>query len=121
VPPSKVFLIEDDDLIAWTTQWRLQKLGYTLSGRAANGQDALAKITANPPDVVLIDVNIAGAMDGISVAEHLNGNTRIPFIFITALSDDPTLSRAKATKPSGFLVKPFEDRNLRAAIEMAVK
>ena len=121
MPPSKVFLIEDDALIAWTTEWRLQKLGYVCSGRAASGKDAIARISADPPDVVLIDVNIEGEMDGIDVGEYLGKKTSIPFIFLTALSDSPTLARAKATKPNGFLVKPFEDKNLKAAIEMAVK
>jgi CheY-like chemotaxis protein len=121
VPPSRVFLIEDDDLIAWTTQWRLQKLGYICSGRATSGKAAIEKISADPPDIILIDVNIEGEMDGIDVGEYIGKKTRIPFIFLTALSDSPTLARAKATKPSGFLVKPFEDKNLNAAIEMALK
>jgi CheY-like chemotaxis protein len=121
MPPKNVFLIEDDDLIAWTTQWRLQRLGYVCSGKASSGQDAIAQISAQPPDVVLIDINIDGPMDGIGVGEYLGRKTAIPFIYLTAHSDSPTLARAKATKPSGFLVKPFEDKNLRAAIEMAVK
>jgi CheY-like chemotaxis protein len=118
---AKVFLIEDDDIIARTTEWRLSRLGYTFCGRASEGRDALAQVQTSDPDLVLIDINLRGEPDGIAVAEHIRAQSAVPFIFLTALSDEETLARAKATGPRGYLVKPFQDHNLRAAIEMALR
>jgi CheY-like chemotaxis protein len=118
---AKIFLIEDDEIIARVTEWRLTRLGYTCCGIAENGPDAIAKINASSPDVVLIDINLPGTMDGIVIADQLGKETVIPFIFLTGSVDAPTLARAKATNPCGYLVKPFDDNNLKAAIELALK
>jgi CheY-like chemotaxis protein len=118
---TNIFLIEDDPIISRTTEWRITRLGYTCCGIADNGPDAIAKINASSPDVILIDITLRGPMDGIAIADHLGKNTEIPYIFLTGSVDAPTLAQAKATNPRGYLVKPFDDNNLKAAIEMALK
>lgn len=120
VPGKKVFLIEDDDIIAKTTQWRLEKLGYEVCGIVSNGPDFFKKIPQVKPDIILIDINLKGPMDGIKIGSIVREQYHVPFIYLTVLSDDSILSRAKATKPDGYLTKPFQDKDLRVAIEMAL-
>jgi CheY-like chemotaxis protein len=117
---ASIFIVEDDDIIAKTTEWRLKKLGYEFSGRATNGKDAIEDISRNHPDLVLMDINLPGEIDGITAADIIIKTLNIPIIYMTARSDDETLHLAKATRPAGYLVKPFEDKDLRVAIEMAL-
>jgi len=117
---AKIFIVEDDDIIAKTTEWRLKKLGYEVSGRAINGKDAIEEITRKHPDLVLMDINLPGDIDGITAADIIRKTLDLPIIYITARSDDETLHLAKATHPAGYIVKPFEDKDLRVAIELAL-
>jgi two-component system, response regulator PdtaR len=117
---ARIFIVEDDDIIAKTTEWRLKKLGYEVSGRAVNGKDAVEAITRDLPDLVLMDISLPGDMDGITAAGIIRKTSNLPIVYMTARSDDETLHLAKATRPSGYLVKPFEDKDLRVAIEMAL-
>ena len=117
---TSIFIVEDDDIIAKTTEWRLKKLGYEVSGRAANGKDAIEEITRNPPDLILMDINLPGDIDGITAAEIIRKTLDLPIIYMTARSDDETLHLAKATRPAGYFVKPFDDKDLRVATGMAL-
>lgn len=117
---ASIFIVEDDDIIAKTTEWRLKKLGYEVAGRASSGKEAIEEITRTHPDLVLVDINLPGDLDGITVADIIRKTLEIPIIYMTARSDDETLHLAKATRPAGYLVKPFEDKDLRVAIEMAL-
>jgi len=118
---TRVFLVEDDDILAKTTEWRVRKLGYDFIGRAASGREAIGLIEGLHPDIILMDINLRGEMDGIVVAEIIRKQSAIPIIFLTANLDKETISRAKETGPKGYLVKPFDDTDLRVAIELAVK
>ena len=118
---KSVLLVEDDDIIARVEDWRLKNLGYTVCGRAINGADALKLIAEKKPDVVLMDINIKGDMDGIETTNMIKKEFSVPVIYVTSHSDGATLERAKATKPDGFILKPFEDNDLRIAIELALK
>jgi len=120
VTKARIFIVEDDDIIARTTEWRLKKLGYEVSGRAVNGKDAVEAITRTLPDLVLMDISLPGDMDGIAAAGLIRKTSNLPIIYMTARSDDETLHLAKGTQPSGYLVKPFEDKDLRVAIELAL-
>jgi CheY-like chemotaxis protein len=117
---ASIFIVDDDDIIAKTTEWRLKKMGYMVSGRATNGKDAIQEITRKHPDLVLMDINLPGDIDGITAADIIRKTLYLPIIYMTARSDDETLHLAKATRPAGYLVKPFEDNDLRVAIEMAL-
>jgi two-component system, response regulator PdtaR len=117
----KILLVEDDNVIAKIAEWRLKNLGYTLCGRATSASEAMELVVNSKPDLVLMDINIRGDMDGIETAKMIKKGFNIPVIYVTSHSDGPTLERARATKPDGFIVKPFDDTDLRVAIEMALK
>lgn len=121
LPGEKILIVEDDDIIARVEDWRLKNLGYTVCGRATNGAEAMELVVNNKPDVVLMDINIKGDMDGIETAKMIKKGFKIPVIYVTSHSDGATLERAKETKPDGFILKPFEDNDLRIAIQLALK
>jgi two-component system, response regulator PdtaR len=116
-----VLLVEDDNIIAKVAEWRLKNLGYTLCGRATTGAEAMELVVRNKPDIVLMDINIKGEIDGIETARMIKKGFNIPVVYVTSHSDGPTLERAKETQPDGFIMKPFEDNDLRVAIELALK
>ena len=117
---EKILIVEDDDIIARVEDWRLKNLGYTVCGRATNGAEAMELVANKKPDVVLMDINIKGEIDGIETARKIKKEFNIPVIYVTSHSDGATLIRAKETKPDGFILKPFEDNDLRIAIELAL-
>ena len=117
---EKILIVEDDDIIARIEDWRLKNLGYTVCGRATNGAEAMELVVNKKPDVVLMDINIKGDIDGIETARMIKKGFNIPVIYVTSHSDGATLVRAKETKPDGFILKPFEDNDLRIAIEFAL-
>jgi CheY-like chemotaxis protein len=118
---EKILLVEDDDIIARVEDWRLKNLGYTVCGRASNGAEAIELVADKKPDVILMDINIKGDMDGIETTKRIKKIYNVPVIYVTSHSDGATLERAKETKPDGFIIKPFEDNDLRVAIELALK
>lgn len=118
---EKILLVEDDDVIAKVADWRLNNLGYSVCGRATSGAEAMELVVNTKPDLVLMDINIKGEIDGIETAGMIKKGFNIPVVYVTSHSDGPTLERAKATRPDGFIVKPFEDNDLRVAIELALK
>jgi CheY-like chemotaxis protein len=121
VTRKKILLVEDDDIIAKVENWRLKNLGYEVTGRAVSGAEAMDLVVKTRPDLVLMDINIQGEMDGIETAKRIKKQFSIPVVYVTSHSDGPTLDRAKATQPDGFIVKPFEDNDLRVGIELALK
>ncbi len=118
---EKILLVEDDDVIAKVADWRLKNLGYTVCGRATTSTEALDLVVSAMPDLVLMDINIRGDIDGIETARMIKKGFNIPIVYLTSHSDGPTLERAKETKPDGFIIKPFVDNDLRVAIELALK
>jgi CheY-like chemotaxis protein len=121
VSDVSVLLVEDDNVIARVAEWRLKNLGYRVCGRAVSGAEAMELVVKSKPDVVLMDINLQGEIDGIETAKMIKKGFNIPVIYVTSHSDGPTLERAKATNPDGYIVKPFEDKDLRVAIELALK
>jgi len=117
---EKILLVEDDDVIARVEDWRLKNLGYTVCGRATTGAEAMELVVNARPDLVLMDINIKGDVDGIETARMIKDGFKIPVVYVTSHSDGPTLERAKATHPDGFIVKPFDDKDLRVAIQLAL-
>ena len=118
---ESVRIVEDDDIIARVEEWRLKNLGYGVSGRARTGAEAMELVGKSTPDLVLMDINLKGDIDGIETAKLIKKGFNIPVIYVTSHSDGPTLERAKATRPDGFINKPFDDKDLRVAIELAMK
>jgi CheY-like chemotaxis protein len=118
---ASVLIVEDDDILARVEDWRLKNLGYLISGRAATGAEAMEVVMNKQPDVVLMDINIRGTMDGIETAQMIKKGYNIPVVYMSSHPDDATVERAKATRPEGFIVKPFHDTDLRVALELALK
>ncbi len=116
----RVLIIEDEPLIAADIQMTLTGDNYTVVGIAYDGVRALDLLHSSQPDVVLVDIAIRGDKDGIDIAGIINANYKIPFIYVTSFADRETLERAKSTLPSGYVVKPFKDKDIITAIEMAI-
>lgn len=119
-PRTSVFIVEDEALIAMELRDRLAVHGYQVCGHAMRGEAAVAEIVSCRPDVVLMDIHLAGAMDGIETARHLRGQVDAAVIFLTAYSDDELLRKAGEADPYAYLVKPFEGRELHTTIQMAL-
>jgi len=115
-----VLIVEDEPVIASDIEMTLTGDDYTVMGIAYSSTKALDMLHRFRLDVVLLDIAIKGDKDGIEIARIINDKYKIPFIYITSFADKETLDRAKATFPSGYIVKPFKDRDIISAIEMAV-
>jgi PAS domain S-box-containing protein/putative nucleotidyltransferase with HDIG domain len=116
----RILVVEDESLVARDIQNMLRSLGYEVTDVVASGEQAIQKAAASVPDLVLMDIVLKGDIDGIAAAEKLWENYGIPVIYLTAYADDTTFERAKLTKPFGYLLKPFEERELQTTIEMAL-
>lgn len=117
---ATILIVEDEGLIAEDIKFNLEKLGHVVSGIVMNGDRALDAI-ANPDiDLVLLDINIKGSLSGIDLAEIIRTKYRLPFIFLTASTDDYTLDKAKATLPYGYIVKPFNELDLKVNVDFAL-
>jgi signal transduction histidine kinase len=116
---GRIFIVEDEALIAMELGDRLESLGYEVCGSAARGDIAVERIVALRPDLVLMDVNLAGAMDGVEAAQRLRELCAVPVVFLTAYSDPALIARATQAGASGYLIKPFQERELYATIEVA--
>jgi signal transduction histidine kinase len=117
---ARIFVVEDDAAIALLLQDRLAELGYEPCGTASSGADAIRKIEFARPDLVLMDISLSGRMDGIQTASKIRGSFNVAIVYVTGYSDPATLEQARATQPYGYLIKPFTDNDLRAAIEIAL-
>ncbi len=118
---TKILLVEDDEIVSRVAVWRLQKLGYEVCGAATNSADALKLAREHHPDLILMDIKIAGPTDGITTAKMLREITAAPLVYLTSQSDDEIIIQAAETQPAGFISKPFEDKDLRIAIEIALR
>lgn len=118
--PLKVFVVEDESLVAMDLEERLIKMGYLVCGIADTGEEALAAITSQQVDLVLMDIHLRDGVDGVDVASALRRASNVPVVFVTAHADETTLRRAGQAEPFGYVLKPFDERELRATIEMAL-
>lgn len=115
-----ILVVEDESIVAMDMERRLKGLGYDVLGRVLTGADAVVKAKELLPDVVLMDIHLKGEMDGIEAASRIHREHEIPVIYITAYSDDATLERAKKTQPYGYILKPFQEREIHSVIEMTL-
>jgi PAS domain S-box-containing protein len=118
--PARILIVEDDRVVARDIQQQLSRIGHTVVGMTARGEDALALARSAQPELVLMDIRLEGGVDGIEAARQVREECRIPVVFLTAYADDETVRRASLTEPFGYLLKPFEDSQLRTVIEMAL-
>ena len=117
---KQILVVEDEAIIARDLQRSLGRLGYAVPATARSGAEALGLLEESTPDLILMDIGLKGAMDGIELAQAVRERWHIPVIFLTSYSDEQTVDRAKATGPYGYLVKPFREGELRITIEVAL-
>ncbi len=117
---EKVLIVEDEGIVSLHIKKTLEGLGYAVSGIACSAEEAIMKAMEDRPDLVLMDIVLQGIVDGIDAAEKIRALFSIPVIYLTAYADEGTLQRAKLTGPSGYIVKPFKERDLHIAIEFAL-
>lgn len=116
-----LLVVEDEAVVAMDIAGQLRDMGYRVCGCVDNGRDAIVRARADRPDLVLMDVVLRGDMDGIAAAATIGAELQIPILFLTAYSDDQTVDRAAGAMPYGYLTKPFQGRELRAVIEVALR
>jgi CheY-like chemotaxis protein len=119
--PAAVLIVEDEMLIALATSSILSELGYEVTGIASSAEAAYQAAAARVPDLVLMDITLRGAVDGIEAGRVLKERFGVPILFVTAHSDGPTIDRAKTAGPIGYLIKPFSPKQLEQAVERAIE
>lgn len=117
---TRILIVEDQAIVAHDIRKKLETLGYGVAGIVASGEEAIQQTAARQPDLVLMDVQLEGAIDGTEAARYIHTAFDIPIIFITAHADAETLQRIKVTEPSGYILKPFNLQELAAVIELAL-
>jgi PAS domain S-box-containing protein len=117
---AKILIVEDEKIVAMDIQKSLESMGYHVCAMASSGEEAVQKAGETKPDLALMDIVLKGKMDGIQTAEQLSARFKTPIVYLTAYDDDNTLQRAKITTPYAYITKPFNDRELHIAIEMAL-
>ena len=115
----RILISEDEVIIAEDIAASLEELGYETCA-IDSGEDTIDMIRETRPDLVLLDINLRGGADGVDIGSRIKEEFNIPFIYLTAYADHATVDRAKKTEPDGFLVKPFDEKSLRSAIEIAL-
>jgi two-component system cell cycle sensor histidine kinase/response regulator CckA len=115
-----ILIVENEAIVAADLASKLKRLGYDVAGTAAGGEEALTLADDLQPKLILMDIRLDSTMDGIEAAELIRGRNDIPVIYLTAYSDSATLARAKLTGPFGYILKPFEERDLATQIELAL-
>jgi len=120
VANARIVVVEDEGIVALDIQSKLEVMGYEVPAVAASAAEALARVEECRPDLVLMDIQIEGDIDGVQAADQITKQLGVPVVFLTAYSDEDTLERAKATQPMGYLFKPLEERELYATVEIAL-
>lgn len=117
---TSVWIVEDESIVAMDLKARLLKMGYSVAGISGYAEEAIEAIRLNLPDIVLMDIVLKGTMDGIEAAAIIREELEIPVVYLTAYSEEGTISRAKVTEPYGYILKPFMERDLQIAIDIAL-
>lgn len=117
---SNILVVDDEAIIAMQLEERLNAMGYTVAGIAASGEDAIEKARELNPDLVLMDIVMPGRLNGIDAAKTIADEMNIPVVFVTSFADDATIAKAKLVGPYGYIVKPFNELEIKAGIEVAL-
>ncbi len=118
--PFKILIVEDEMIIGANISLQLSKLGYEVTGIISKGEEALNHVLQNHPDMIIMDIQLKGKMDGVDTALAIQRESPLPIIYLTANSDDEHFKRAKDTNPSAFISKPFKKLDLQHAIELTI-
>jgi signal transduction histidine kinase/AmiR/NasT family two-component response regulator len=118
--PARVLVVEDEQIVALELKERLSRLGHSVVGVVGSGEEAIERARSLVPDLVLMDIKLQGEMDGIEAAEAIRRAVDLPIVYLTAFADAATVRRAKVTEPYGYIVKPFQERELNVVVEVAL-
>lgn len=117
---ARILVVEDEHVVGLDLQVRLTRMGHSVVV-AHSGEEAIEQVARSPFDLVLMDIRLKGVVDGIEAARRIRGSFDVPIIYLTAYADNHTVERARFTEPYGYILKPFQERELRAAIEIALQ
>lgn len=120
MPRARILIVDDEVIIARMLELMLTDMGYSIAAQAHSGEEALEKAAETLPDLALMDINLPGKMDGIETAAHLQRIHDVPIVYLSAHCSDTILERAKITAPFGYVMKPIKEKELYAAIEIAL-
>ena len=118
---KSILIVEDDMIIAANLSLQLSQLGYEITGIESRGEEAVLHAQLNPPDIILMDINLKGVLDGIETARKISEYREIPIIYLTANNDEATFNRAKDTCPRAFISKPFNKLDLQRSIALVAE
>jgi len=118
--PAKILIVEDEMIIGANISLQLSKLGYEVTGIVSRGEEAISHVRHSPPDIVLMDIQLKGALDGIETVNQMHRENKIPVIYLTANADEENFERAKSTNPYAFISKPFKKLDLQHAIDLTM-
>lgn len=118
--PAKILIVEDEMIIGANISLQLSKLGYEVTGIVSKGEEALTHVRQSRPDIVLMDIQLKGSLDGIETVTQMHRETEMPIIYLTANADEENFERAKSTHPYAFISKPFKKLDLQHAIELTM-
>src|SRR5437879_1717578 len=117
---ASILVVEDESIVRADIEEYLKSFGYRIAASVASGEEAKRQAIRLRPDLVLMDIMLNGKIDGIEAGKYIQSKLGIPVVFVTAHGDEPTLERAKLNAPFGYVLKPFNDRELRTAVEIAI-
>jgi AmiR/NasT family two-component response regulator len=117
---KRIVIVEDEGIVAKDISRKVEQLGYSVQKIISSGERVKEEIMKSPPDLIFMDIVLKGELDGIETAQQIREHYNIPIIYITAYADEKTLERVKMTEPYGYIVKPFDSRDLRIAMEIAL-
>jgi diguanylate cyclase (GGDEF)-like protein/PAS domain S-box-containing protein len=117
---ARILIVEDELIVARDTERQLLAMGYACVGQASRGEEAIALVARLLPDLVLMDIQLPGEMDGIAAAQLIRARWQLPVVFLTAFDADVVLARAQLAEPYGYILKPFSERDLRTVLQMAL-
>jgi CheY-like chemotaxis protein len=117
---AQILIAEDDPTIAQDLKYKIENLGYEVVGMTHSGEQAIVLAESLRPDLVLMDIQLAGEMDGIEAAEQIR-TLRVPLVYVSGFCDSPMLERAQQTEPYGYILKPYRNSDIRISVEMSLQ
>jgi CheY-like chemotaxis protein len=121
MPERRILIVEDEHIVAMGIKRMLKNLGYILAGVASSGEEAINKVESTFPDLVLMDIMLKGEMNGIEAAKEIKVRFGVPVVYLTACSESKIVESAWKTGPSGYIVKPFDEKDLQKSIDVALR
>ncbi|MFH1942843.1 MAG: response regulator [bacterium] len=118
---GKILIVDSERIIAEDVRRCLESFGYTVLAVVPSGEEAVEKAKSLKPDLVMMEIVLQGKLDGIDAAERIRSHFHIPVVFLTTLTDEKTVDRAKSVEPSGYLLKPYNDTELKNTVEKVLK